>query len=347
MLSLINLEKTYKTKHREIVALKNISLEIDPNEILGVIGRLAAGKTTLLRCINLLERPSLGEIVIDGCNLLELNNNDLFYAKRSFGTITSSPSLLSSRSVYDNIAFPLELSRSSKSEIEQAIYPVLNFLGLAAKRNSFPDELTEAQKQRVAIARALVHKPKFLLCDEPTENLDAKSRHSLLQLLKDIYEKFNVGIIYFTQEMDIIKFLCHRAVVLHHGEIVEQNKVIHLYAKPQSQLCKELIKSSSRLELPLALRKRLRPNPSDSTNPIVRMSFLGANAEEALIAHVIQQYQLTVNILQGHMEIIQGEELGIMIVEFTGDAHNISKAIEFLQSKQLFVEVLGHANRTA
>jgi len=347
MISLENVEKIYQTQQREIHALRGVSLLVEAGEIFGIIGRLAAGKSTLLRCINLVEKPTHGKVIVDNCDLTALENKSLHIARRSMGMISQHPNLLNSRSVFNNIALPLELVGTPKIEIEQIVHPLLTFIGLAEKANAYPAELTEIQKHRVALARALVLTPKVLLCDEPTALMDSKTTHSFLQLLKEVNEHFNLTIVIFTSDMEVIKSLCHRVAVLHHGKIVEQNTVTELYANPQSQLCKDLIKTTSRLELPLTLRKRLRPHPNENSNPVVRMSFIGANAEEALIAYVIQQFNLMINIMQAHVEKIQEEHIGIMIAEITGDSHNINQALEFLAGKNLYIEVLGHATRAA
>ncbi len=346
MISLKDVERVYKTSNATVHALKGITLNVKQGEIFGIIGRSGAGKSTLIRCINLLERPTRGSVIVDHCNLTTINKEALRHARRNIGMIFQHFNLLNSRTVYQNVALPLELMGLSKKEISSTVHPLLELTGLTEKANEYPYHLSGGQKQRVAIARALVNKPKILLCDEATSSLDPKTTHSILQLLRDINEKLNLTIVLITHEMEVIKSICTEVAVLHQGEIVEQGSVLALFADPKSDIAKEFVKAATRLEMPIALRRRMRPQPTSTTHPVLRISFMGQSAQEPFIAYVIQHYELTVNIIQAHLETIRDEAIGIMIVEVMGSADNIQNAIAFLESKGLHIEVLGHAPRS-
>lgn len=347
MITLQSVEKLYQTHGSTVRALKNISFEVDSGEIFGIIGRAGAGKSTLIRCVNLLERPTRGEILVNQLPLMNLNHKSLRLARHSIGTVLPPFTLLESKTVYDNIALPLKLAGKTKTEIHKTVQHLLILSGLADKTLAYPKQLNAMQKQRVAIARALVHQPKVLLCDEITASLDTKGVTSILQLLRKIHEQFNLTILLTSAEIGVIKSICDRVAVLHQGEILEQNTVLNLFANPQTPLSKELVRVHTRLELPAAYRRRLRPQASDQASPVFRISLVGVDAQEPLIAQVMQQYQLTINIMQAHLETIRDRTIGIMIVEITGDINNIYKAREFLESKDLYIEVLGYATQSA
>jgi len=357
MITLEAIEKTYPLslqrssfsvpilKGSSAPVLKDISLTVNPEEIYGVIGKKGAGKTTLLRCIALLERPTQGNIVVDYCSLTTLNAQTLTFARRSIGLIPQKTDLLESRTVFDNIALPLELVEMPKYEIIETLKPLLNLVGLSDKITAYPKNLNNAEKKRVAIARALVHKPKVLLCDDPTAEVEPKSSHAILQLLKEINERFKISILICTQEIDVIKTLCHRVAVLHQGEIIEESPSLDLFSKPKSTLSKEWVKASTRLELPTALRHRLKPKSFESSNPVLRLSFTTPTSQEALIAHIVQHFYLTIHIMQAHLEPIRDEAIAIMIVEVADEHNTLESAIAFLESQSIFVEVLGYATR--
>jgi len=348
MIVLQNIDKTYQTaRNAHFYALKNVSLEVASGEIFGIVGRKSAGKSTLMRCINLLERPDRGNLLIDNRDLNTLTAKELTHIRRSMGMLTENCNLLQTRTIYDNVALPLEFINASKKEIRRIVPPLLNLMSLSDSTHLYPQQLNEIQKHRTALARALVHHPKILLCDNITASLDARTTHLMLKLLREIHQQFNLTLLFITSEMEAVQSLCHRMAVLHQGAVIEQGPVLNLMANPQSNFLKEWIKSATRLELPTALRKQLRSQPSEYSNPILRFAFLNATAQETLIAEVIQRYELNLNILQIYMEPIQENNLGIMVVEVAGVPTNIQHAMDSLNDKGLFSEVLGYVPYTA
>jgi len=347
MISLNGIEKTVKNGHSVIHALKGITLDIEQGEVFGILGRKGAGKSALIRCINLLDPPSRGAVIIDSCDLTTLSTEALREARRSIGMIFQHFNLLASRTVFENVALPLELSGSPKSIFSATVQSLLALTGLTDKREAYPHQLNSEQKQRVAIARALVNRPKVLLCEEATAALDPSAKQAILQLLKEINEQFNLTILMMTHELDVIKPICDRVAVLHQGEIIEQGTVLELFTRPKTVVAKELIRTTALLDLPATLRHRLQPYPTEHSNPILRISFASFTAEESVIAEVIQHFQVSVNIIQAHLDTIRTESIGIMIAEMVGNSEEVKKAIQFLDNQDLHIEVLGYAPRSA
>ncbi len=343
MIALDGIEKIYKTGNTVIHALKGISLNIERGEIFGIMGRAGAGKSALVRCINLLEHPSKGTVTVDSCDLTTLNTEALRLARRNIGMIFQHFNLLGTRTVFQNVALPLEISGNSKSTIEATILPILELTGLIDKKDFYPSQLNNVQKQRVSIARALVNKPKVLLCEEATASLDQKSKHSILQLLRKINKELQLTILLMTHELEVIKSICHRAAVLDQGEIVEQGSVIQLLTRPQSPITQEFIKAAARQDMPMTLRNRLQGIPSKDCNPILHISFAGPSDQEHFITYIVQAFTVSVNIIQAHLETIGGESIGNMIAEMVGSVADVKKATEFLEHKGLHIEVLGYA----
>lgn len=243
MIRLSNVQKTYPARRGSEAhkALHGINLDIAAGEIVGVIGRSGAGKSTLIRCINLLEMPTSGSVVVDGTDVTTLPKRDLPLFRRQLGMVFQHFNLLSSRTVYDNIALPLELAGASKAEIAAAVDPLLPLVGLDDKRDRYPAELSGGQKQRVGIARALSSNPKVLLCDEVTSALDPETTRQILTLLKDINQRLGLTMVVITHEMAVVKALCDRVAVMDSGVIVEEGEVAGIFAKPVHATTRSLL----------------------------------------------------------------------------------------------------------
>ncbi len=243
MIRLSNVQKTYPARRGsdEHTALRGIDLDIAAGEIVGVIGRSGAGKSTLIRCINLLETPTSGSVIVDGTDVTKLSNRDLPLFRRQLGMVFQHFNLLSSRTVYDNIALPLELAGASKADIAAAVDPLLPLVGLEEKRDRYPAELSGGQKQRVGIARALSSSPKVLLCDEVTSALDPETTRQILNLLKDINKRLGLTMVVITHEMAVVKALCDRVAVMDGGVIVEEGLVDGIFANPVHDTTKSLL----------------------------------------------------------------------------------------------------------
>ncbi|MBP1764224.1 MAG: Sulfate-transporting ATPase, partial [Firmicutes bacterium] len=249
MIELKEIKKEYHGASGSIHALKGIDLGVKAGEIYGIIGKSGAGKSTLIRCINMLEKPSSGNVVVDGEDITLLSERQLRETRKKIGMIFQHFNLISSRTVYDNVAFPLELAGKSKQEIEAEVLPLLELVGLSDRMNRYPAELSGGQKQRVAIARALANHPKVLLCDEATSALDPQTTRSILELLKDINRKFQLTIVLITHEMQVIKEICDRVAVIEGGLIIEQGAVVEVFTRPQSATTRDFIRTIAGYDL--------------------------------------------------------------------------------------------------
>ncbi len=343
MINLINLHKTYFLPgHPPLPALTNINLQVSPGEIFGIIGESGAGKSTLIRCVNLLEKPTSGQVFIDGEELTQMHKIQLRQERQKIGMIFQHFNLLNSRTVFENVAFPLELTGLKKTIIRSKVESLLELTGLSGRRNHYPNQLSGGQKQRVAIARALANEPKVLLSDEATSALDPETKFSILELLNEINARLGLTILLITHEMQVIKQICHRVALLEKGEIIEQSDVLSFFNQPQTPVGKKFIRSVAVHDLPEIMQARIIPEKAPESSPLLRLSFFGAAAEEPLITTVIRSFDISVNILQAHIENIRNQMLGVMLVEIKGEESNILQAISFLESKGIHVEAIGY-----
>ena len=242
MISITGLNKTYVTSFGRVTALKDINLTIDKGDIFGIIGLSGAGKSTLIRCLNRLEEPDSGTIRIWDQEITRLNTVQLRLARKKIGMIFQHFNLFDSRTVFGNVAFPLELAGFSKERIRKRVEEILDLVDLSDKLKAYPAQLSGGQKQRVGIARALANEPSVLLCDEPTSSLDPMTTCSILDLLADINRKLDLTIIMITHEMDVLKYICNKAAVMDNGEIVETSTVTEICANPKSDITKQFFK---------------------------------------------------------------------------------------------------------
>ncbi|KGE13354.1 methionine ABC transporter ATP-binding protein [Sphingobacterium deserti] len=244
MIRLEEINKVFYKKNKEIQALKNVSLEIDSGEIFGIIGYSGSGKSTLVRTINLLERPTSGRIFLSNDEITHYSDKQLIPFRRKIGMIFQHFNLLSSQSVFDNIAFPLTLTGMPKEQIRQRVNELLSLIDLLEKAEDYPASLSGGQKQRVAIARALASDPEILLCDEATSALDPQTTRSILSLLKRINRELGITIVLITHQMEVVRAICQRVAVISQGEIIETNETEALFQQAQSPITNELLNPS-------------------------------------------------------------------------------------------------------
>lgn len=346
MIKLSDIEKTYHGARGSVVALKGIDLHVKKGEIFGVIGLSGAGKSTLIRCINMLEKPTQGKVVVDGQDLTAMNDNQLRQARKNIGMIFQHFNLLSSATVYDNVAFPLKLSGMSKADIENKVEPLLELVGLSDKRGMYPSQLSGGQKQRVGIARALANDPKVLLCDEATSALDPQTTKSILELIHDINQKLQLTVVLITHEMQVIKEICDKVAVIENGVIAEQGSVLDVFTNPQQPITREFIKAIINYELPEILRQVvILDNPVKGSNLLVRLSFIGDSAGEPVISSLIKRYNVDTNIIYGNVDQIKQTSYGILILEITGGDAAVQESLKYLRERNLGIEVIGYVAR--
>lgn len=327
-----------------VEALKDINLSIKEGEIFGVIGQSGAGKSTLIRCINMLEVPTSGSVVVDGVDLTQLNEKELREQRKHIGMIFQHFNLLSSRTVYENVAFPLELQGMSKAEIRERILPILDIVKLSDRLDNYPSQLSGGQKQRVGIARALASNPKVLLCDEATSALDPQTTTSILKLLKDINERLHLTIVLITHEMQVIREICDRVAVIEGGKILEEGSTIDVFTNPQEHTTREFIGSAVNDNLPPEALAHLELCQvwEEGTAPLIKLKFTGDQVDEPLVAALVRKFNLDVSILFGGIDYIQDKSFGRLILVLNGDRNNARQAIEYIDQLSVGSEVLGY-----
>lgn len=346
MITFENITKTYGGK-THVQALKGISLTINDGEIFGIIGKSGAGKSTLVRCINMLEKPTSGKVIIDDKELTAMSDSQLRAERKNIGMIFQHFNLLSSRTVFDNIAFPLELIGASKEVIASKVESLLELVGLTDRQYNYPSQLSGGQKQRVGIARALASDPKILLCDEATSALDPQTTQSILELLKDINKRLGITIVIITHEMAVIKAICDRVAVIEGGVIKEQGRVIDIFASPTSETMKEFVKSVVNMELPQGIRKLgVSDQPAPDRDMLLRFRFKGLVTNEPLVVNIARKFNLDVSVLYGNIDYIQDVPFGYLIVVIMGDMEAQAKAFAYIKTQPIESEVLGYVPRT-
>ncbi len=348
MIKLSQIEKVYDSPSGPVKALRNISLEIGRGEIYGIIGLSGAGKSTLIRCINMLERPTSGQVIVDSRNLTAMSEGELRKARKEIGMIFQHFNLLSSATVYDNIAFPLRLSGTGEDIIRKKVEPLLNLVGLADKAHQYPSQLSGGQKQRVGIARALASDPKVLLCDEATSALDPQTTKSILELIRDINRKLSLTVVVITHEMQVIKDICDKVAVIENGVIAEQGTVMEVFTNPQKPITKEFISVLLSNELPAAFRgNAISREPVPGSYLLLRLIFLGESADDPVIAGMIRSCNVECTLLFGNLDQIKSTPFGRMIIGITGGEKDIEEALDYLRACDLRMEVIGYVKRHA
>lgn len=340
MIIIDQVSKTYEQENRIVEAVKNVNLQIQKGEIFGIIGFSGAGKSSLLRCVNFLERPTSGSVSINGVNLATYNESELRQARRKMGMIFQHFNLLMSGTVYENVATPLQLIRTPKKIIDQKVKELLELVGLQDKASVYPAQLSGGQKQRVAIARALANDPEILLCDEATSALDPQTTDSILDLLLTINQKYKITIVLITHEMHVIKKICDRVAVMENGEVIEEGTVLDLFAKSKHPTTRNFIKSIFDVTLPENLSLKFKNE--HRSGKILRLAFIGDITTEPILSTLSIRYPLEPNILFGNITQIKESTFGNLIIKINGDQDTIEQGIQYLMNQGLEVEILEH-----
>ncbi|WP_093857195.1 methionine ABC transporter ATP-binding protein [Tenuibacillus multivorans] len=338
MISIKQLSKLYRMKSQNVQAVDDVTLDIKRGDIFGVIGYSGAGKSTFIRLINRLEEPTQGQVMINDTNITELSVNKLRKERQKIGMIFQHFNLLWSRTVYENIAFPLEIAGVTKQKRRDKVLELIELVGLSGREQSYPSQLSGGQKQRVGIARALANDPDVLLCDEATSALDPETTDDILNLLVSINQKLNLTIIMITHEMHVIQKICHRVAVMDQGKVVEQGDVLDVFVKPQSKTAKRFVQQLNPLE---HNQDSLKPFITKEENSeVVKLHFIGNDAKRALISNVLKTFDIEINILQGSISPTQEGTYGTLYVELDGNRSVIDETIKFIQSSGVEVEVI-------
>lgn len=330
MIRLENVVKHYRTTE----AVNGVTLTINKGEIYGIIGYSGAGKSTLIRMINLLEKPTSGKLYVNEIDLLGLSPKELRLQRRKIGMIFQHFNLLSNKTVFDNVAFPLKIAKVKKDIIHNRVTELLNLVGLSSKANHYPSELSGGEKQRVGIARALANNPEVLLCDEVTSALDPETTKQILNLLKTINEKFGITIVLISHEMAVVKEICHRVAVMEKGKIIEEGLVISLFTSPQTKTAQNFVKQITDLNGDVLEDEKLKVKYPEGI--LVKLQYINDNVEKPLISSLVKMFDIDVNILQGKIIPTSNGSYGLLYVQLTGN--DISQAIKHLEKQGIEVK---------
>ncbi|NUK88144.1 methionine ABC transporter ATP-binding protein [Streptomyces lunaelactis] len=335
MITTTGLTKTYRahqSRGREVTALDGVDLHVREGEVFGVIGQSGAGKSSLIRCVNLLERPTAGTVTVAGQDLTALAgrgrraSKELREARSRIGMVFQHFNLLSSRTVKDNVELPLEILGISGAERSRKALELLDLVGLSDKARAYPGQLSGGQKQRVGIARALAGDPKVLLSDEATSALDPETTRSILQLLRDLNQQLGLTVLLITHEMDVVKTICDSAALMKKGKIIESGTVSELLATPGSELAQELF-----------------PVGGEASGPqstVIDVTFHGETATQPVISQLSRTYNIDISILGAAMDTVAGKQIGRMRIELPGRYEENVVPVGFLREQGLQVEVV-------
>lgn len=339
MIELKDIDVIFSNKDKVVTAVKDVNISIGRGEIFGIVGYSGAGKSTLVRTINLLQPPTSGVVEVNGQNLQELNKRELRQARKKIGMIFQHFNLMDSRTIFDNVAYPLKGSGLSKSEVANKVASLLDLVGLESKTDNYPSQLSGGQKQRVAIARALANDPDVLLCDEATSALDPKTTSSILDLLRELNHKLGLTIVIITHEMSVVKDLCHRVAVMEDGHVLEQGSIIDMFTNPQKPLTKEFINTATHFdqEIALVLTHPMTQN-IDENGEIIRLSYVGEETTKPILSRLVREFDVDVNILYGHVEILQDTPIGNMLIAIEGDSDNVQKVLDHLEKSDVRIQ---------
>ncbi|MGW1716329.1 methionine ABC transporter ATP-binding protein [Streptomyces sp. NPDC002156] len=333
MITTSGLTKVYRSRGREVTALDGVDLHVREGEVYGVIGQSGAGKSSLIRCVNLLERPTAGTVSVDGHDLTALAGRgpragrELRRARSRIGMVFQHFNLLSSRTVQDNVELPLEILGTSGNERSRKALELLDLVGLSDKAKSYPAQLSGGQKQRVGIARALAGDPKVLLSDEATSALDPETTRSILQLLRDLNRQLGLTVLLITHEMDVVKSICDSAALMENGRIVESGTVSELLATPGSELAAALFPVSG--------------DASGDDRTVIDVTFQGDAATRPVISQLSRTYNIDISILGAAMDTVGGRQVGRMRIELPGRYEENVVPVGFLREQGLQIDVVG------
>ncbi|NPC94100.1 methionine ABC transporter ATP-binding protein [Bacillus sp. WMMC1349] len=340
MINLRNVSKTYQSNHGDVHAVREVTLTIKKGEIFGIIGYSGAGKSSLIRLLNGLEQPTSGEIEVAGRTISQIKGKVLRKARQEISMIFQHFNLLWSRTVRENIAFPLEIAGMNKDQRLKRVDELIELVGLKGKENAYPSQLSGGQKQRVGIARALANNPKVLLCDEATSALDPQTTDSILSLLSDINERLGLTIVLITHEMHVIRKICHRVAVMENGHVVEEGDVLTVFRKPKMDITKRFVQQVTE---PEETKETLKQFLTEMKSGItIKLSFVGEAAETPLITQIIRKFTVEINILQGKISQTQEGAYGSLFIHIDGTEKEVSQVIDFIKSKHVEVEVISN-----
>ena len=313
-------------------AVKDVNLKINKGEIFGIVGLSGAGKSTLVRVINLLQKPTSGQVIIDDEDITNISRSKLREKRLKIGMIFQQFNLISGKTIYENIEFVLKANNYPKDKRNERINELLSLVKLEEKKEVYPANLSGGQKQRVGIARAIANNPEVLLCDEATSALDLENTEEILNLLKDIHDKLNITIVFITHEMEVAKKLFNRVAVMSNGEIVEVNDVYSIFSDPKHEVTKSLINKNSSVDLPREIFDLL------GEGEIIKINYKGNDSLKPVISEVAKNYNVDISIIHGKIDYIDNKPIGTLIVSIVGDKEEIARAKQFIKNNVVKTE---------
>ncbi|AND10256.1 TPA: methionine ABC transporter ATP-binding protein [Bacillus cereus] len=340
MILLENVKKIYKAKSGDVTAVDNANLKIEKGEIFGVIGYSGAGKSSLIRLFNQLEKPTSGQITIANRVISKITGSELRKARQEIGMIFQHFNLLWSRTVRENIEFPLEIAGVDKAKRRKRVDELIHLVGLEGRGDAYPSQLSGGQKQRVGIARALANNPQVLLCDEATSALDPETTDQILDLLLDINKRLGLTIVLITHEMHVIRKICNRVAVMERGKIVETGPVLDVFRNPKQDITKRFVQQLTDSEDTNETIESLIEKYPDGK--VIRLQFIGEAVERPVLQRLMQRSDIEVSILQGNIAQTNNGSYGSLVVHLNGEETAIQQAIEGIHQDQVELEVIAH-----
>lgn len=334
MIDVKKVSKSFNSDNGNIEAVREVSFHVNRGEIYGIIGLSGAGKSTLVRLLNMLEKPTEGEILIDGVEMNGLSKKELLEKRKEIGMIFQHFNLFSQKTVRENIAYPLKIDKVDKKEIDERVNKLLEFIDLKDRADSYPAQLSGGQQQRVAIARAIARRPKVLLSDEGTSALDPKNTKQVLDLLRKISSELDTTIIMITHQMEVAKSICDRIAVMEQGRIVEENETQEIFLHPKHNVTRSFISKSHKSGnwedyKTIAHKGRL-----------IKLNYPGDTADKPIIADLIKKHDISLSILAGNIDTLNVGHLGSLLLEIIGKEEDVDDAVEDLLKQGVEVEVL-------
>ena len=336
MVTIDNVSKIFGKGKKEVAAVKNVSLTVKKGEIFAIIGYSGAGKSTLVRLINGLESTTSGTLTVDGFEISGKRDLELQKVRTNIGMIFQQFNLMNSRTVAQNVEFPLKVAGWGKGERTKRVQEMLEFVGLADRAKYYPSQLSGGQKQRVGIARALATKPSLLLADEATSALDPETTHEVLELLKEVNRELGITVIVITHEMDVVSSIADRVAVMEEGRVVETGSVYEVFSNPQTEVAQRFVattvKQSPTGDAAAALRKTHK-------GYLVNVEIVEGNQELGKILAYLGSRNVRFNIVHGGIETLQGKAYGTLTLELLGDVTSIDAAVAELNTVTRVQEV--------
>ncbi|WP_413497287.1 methionine ABC transporter ATP-binding protein [Carnobacterium maltaromaticum] len=339
MIELKDIKKIFQTKKGTVEAVNGVNLSIESGDIYGIVGYSGAGKSTLIRMFNGLEAPSSGTVSVNGKVISTLKGSSLRKERQKIGMVFQHFNLLWSRTVVENILFPLEIAGVPKEKRLARANELVKLVGLEGREDSYPAQLSGGQKQRVGIARSLANDPTLLLCDEATSALDPQTTDEVLDLLLDINKRLNLTIVLITHEMHVIRKICDKVAVMESGKIVEHGNVMDVFKRPKEEVTKRFIRQDSNDEedTHLVLEELLAEYPDGK---VVRLTFHGEQAKLPIISKIVKEDEVDLTIIEGNIKKTQEGAIGSLYVQLMGQPEKINQAIENLRKMRVEVEVI-------